>query len=320
MSEEKIPNFIPMRVDKSPLIDDVFGKARTFIDDLETNVKGKNVFEVLGIQPNKTFLLEGEKGTGKTMSIKAYNNSKNKGIYDHIDENGKVDTCQYSVLSFAYDTGKYGTAYINMSSRVIDAFFSQAGIYAQLGKSVLIQIDEADSLLASRTNNIQAHSEDRKALETLMKNLQIAHDTPNMYVALITNLPEGCDDAALRSGRIDKRYKFVLPTEEERKIAFQKTIQKVNSRANYQLIRGQRYDPLVELSEGFNYSDIVYSVERSVRTKAEDLVQSECKKLSSAPRVGRSLLEEAVKSHKREFINKKTSKKIGYDTRKMSQV
>jgi len=102
-----------------------------------------------------------------------------------------------------------------------------------LGKSVLVSVDEADSLFISRKGKVQSHSEDRKVLDTLMKNIQTAHDTENVYVTLMTNLSEDMDDASLRAGRIDRRIKLQLPNKEERGLAYEHAINQANDRANY---------------------------------------------------------------------------------------
>ncbi len=310
--DQQSQKFSVMTLKNEPKVEDVYGKAREFIDDFLTNVDGKGVYEIMGVQPHKTFLLEGQKGTGKSMAVQAINNDRNKAVHDKIAGYGstEVDLGDFNILVFPYDIGSYGTAYINMSSKIIQDFFNQAGMYAQIGKPTMVVLDEADALLRSRQSSVQTHAEDQKSLETIMKNLQTAHDTPNMYVVLMTNYEEGCDDASLRAGRVDKKYTFKLPDEEERRTAFENQIQACRDKAQYNNIRKYNVDNLVELSEGFNYADIVASVENAVRERATEAIH-DSRQIVRAPYVTGKRLEKSVKEHKESFVDEKQDK-IGF--------
>ncbi|MFW6047492.1 MAG: AAA family ATPase, partial [Candidatus Woesearchaeota archaeon] len=176
---------------------------------------------------------------------------------------------------------------------------------------VLIAMDEFDSLGTSRKRSMESnHSEDRKVLETIMKNLQKAHDKENIYTILMTNEPEICDDAVLRAGRIDKKYFIGLPNEEERKIGFKKAVENINKRAGYSVIRGTNYDNLVELSEGFSYADIFQSVENSVKQRAKEIYESTADNTKKGV-VNSNRLENIIKDHNDKFI-KKDKNTIGF--------
>ena len=301
-----------------PLKENVVGEARKFVDDFQENLYGKNVYRVLGINPDKTFLLEGKPGLGKTLGIKTINNTLNRHITKRLEDiaikegktEDRIKLSEFNILLFEYDIGKYGTAYINMGSKIIQNFFDTAFAYAGMGKPVLVSVDEADSLFTSRKSKVQSHSEDRKILDTLMKNIQIAHDTDNIYVTLMTNLSEDMDEASLRAGRIDKKIKLELPNKEERKIAYEHAINQANNKAKYKVIRIKDINTLANLSDNFNYADIFQSVESSLRIKAKDLIRTKTKGVVRAGYIQQGSLERAINSHKDSFKGKKKS--IGF--------
>ena len=74
---DNMPQYLPMTVEGKPIVKDVLGTARDFLDELVMNIEGEGIFKTMGVEPDKTFLLYGPPGTGKTMSIKAFNNSMN---------------------------------------------------------------------------------------------------------------------------------------------------------------------------------------------------------------------------------------------------
>ena len=250
--------------------------------------------------------------TGKTMAISALNNHMNEGVHEKMVAGDAEDIGidDYNLAVFEYSIGRFGTAYINRGSRTVQDFFDRCSLVAQQ-KSVLVVLDECDALLTSRTGGVQTHSEDRKVLETIMKNLQILHDTPNMYAVLMSNLPEACDDASLRAGRIDKKYKFNLPDAEERSKAFKLAIQKANERAKYKVVRGQQYETLVSNSEGFSYADIMQTVDEAVRERASEVAVDKTKGIMPAAYITQNRLVKAVQEHKEAFL-KEDNKGIGF--------
>ncbi len=330
---------VPLVAEDSPRREDVVGEAGNFIDDVMEGIHGEGIFRSMGISPDKTFLLSGVPGTGKTLSVRALNNEMNSHLINSLEERldlntntskikalnsdeesttseeiPKISLDNYRLLTFEYDIGRYGTAYINMSSRNIQNFFDKAGILAKFGIPTMIVCDEADALLSKRGHG-QKHSEDHKVIETLMKNIQRVHDTQNMYLALMTNIPEYMDKAVLRAGRIDKRYNFRLPRIEEREKAFKRAIEKANERAKYSVIRNYKTQNLAEMSDNFNYADIFQSVETALRDKAKETIESSSikgGKIIPAGYITQKGLEKAVKEHKKEFRQDKYQ--IGFKT------
>jgi SpoVK/Ycf46/Vps4 family AAA+-type ATPase len=306
-------------VRETPTIKDLVGKPKDFAEEFTDNLGKDGIYEMMGVEPDKAFLLYGPPATGKTMVLSAIYNTMNaklaKIIKQRVGAGEDVDlkVTDFPLLYFTYDIGKFGTAYINMSSRRVQQFFDKVGMYAQMGTQVLVGLDECDALLNSRTSKVQSHSEDRKTLETIMKNLQHAHDTPNMYVVMMTNLPEICDNASLRAGRIDRRIKFDLPEEEQRLSAYQHFIKDLNDKAAYTVIRGAKPEQLAELSEGFNYADIKSVVYGAVKLKASQIARNSAQEIMPVGYVTQKGLMDSLNRQREEFHKcKKQQTRIGF--------
>ncbi len=303
----------------NPTVEDVQGTAKKFLDDLVDSIKGQQLFNDMGVKVDKSFLLYGSPGTGKSLSIKALNNEMNKDIYfeqlinqRRAKEHKTVITPEdFELLVFPYDIGKYGTAYINEGSRTVQKFFDVAFSYANIGINTLVQLDEADCLLASRNDGLRGSSEDKKVLETIMKNMQTSKDYDNLYIVMMTNLPKLCDTAVLRAGRIDKKIEFKLPTYEERIIAYDRAIDDLNKNAKKNVIRKYDSKILSEMSKDYNYADINNVVEATVKKKALDVLHNGRK----FGYVNQSMLETQCKEHYKLFKqanNIKKKNKIGF--------
>ncbi len=305
-----------------PKREDVVGVGKQFLDDIIINIQQSDLFEHVGIQPNKIYLLEGPPGTGKTFSVDALNNTLNERfyreatIYNKLTEEQaeKIKPPQPQVYFFPYDTGNYGTAFINRGSRIVQAFFNILYLYALKGKKVVAVMDEADSILTSRRRSIQGTREDTKVLETFMKNLQEAHDTQNIYVILMTNYRQVIDEAVLRAGRIDQKYVFELPDYQARKNLFKRKIDTINEKAGYKVIRQYDLNHLARITEGYNGADIVTIIEKAIRKRCYEVAKKRTNKIIPALYITQKRLEKEIEQHTRLFKEKK-KQKIGFNTK-----
>jgi transitional endoplasmic reticulum ATPase len=299
MDAENIPKFSPLPITRKPRRGDIIGQARDFVDDFILSINSEVIYNKMGIQPDKTFLISGPPGNGKTMGIEALVNEMNSDFYDVVMSGG---TSVPNLVAMKYDIGKYGTAYINMGSKIVQQFFDECYRMAK-GYKTLIIFDEAENIFGNRQSNSN-HKEDSKLLDTIMKNIQTVHDTNNMYAVMMSNFPEAFDEASIRAGRVDKRYEFIMPKLDERKLGYEHAIHKINKRADYQVVRSYNSDALAELTDGYSYADIVESVNSAVKKRAVEISKSRTPGIVPAGYISQKRLEESIKDHGNKFIQK----------------
>ena len=298
-------DFTPMEILSKPLREDVVGKAGEFVDDFILSMNSESMYKKMGVTSDKTFLITGVPGIGKTLGIRSLINEVNKEQSQLWQRDIAV---QPDMIGMSYDIGKYGTAYINMGSKIVQGFFDQCFNIAKKYK-VLIEFDEAEVLFGNRASN-SSHKEDNKVLNTIMKNVQIVHDTPDMYMVLMSNHPEAFDEASIRAGRIDKKYQFELPNEEERKLAYDHTISNINESAGYQVVRGFDNFSLASMTSGYSYADIVETVNSAVKKRAMEIIKTRIGKTLTSGYVSQKRLEDSIRSHSESFYGDK--KGIGF--------
>jgi len=310
----ELPPVNPIIPSLDPVLEDIVGKPKEFTDDFQLYKGSEGIFSSMGVTAPSTYLLEGVPGTGKTFGIHALNNTYNKSVVLKHMLGEELHRDDFNLIVFEYALGKHGSSYINKGSLIVQHVFDVAGGLASIGKPTLLFIDEADAVLAKRDGATQSHAEDKKVLETIMKNLQVAHDTPNFYVVLATNIPGQCDEASLRAGRIDRRYHFKLPTLSERVTAYESFINKSCENAGYKVIRQYNSEKLADMSDGFSYADIRQSVDGAVIQRAKELALTKNKGIITAGYVTQKRLEKALMEHGNEFKTRKNpqKRKIGF--------
>ena len=172
-------------------------------DAIELPLLHPELFARFGKRPLKGILLFGPPGCGKTLIGKAtaYNLTK-----EYRERTGK-DVKEY----FMYINGpKILNMWLGESERQVREIFAQAREKSKEGNLVFIFIDEAESLLRTRSsgrfNNIS---------NTLVPQFCAEMDglvsLENVVVMLTSNRPDYIDPAVLRPERIDRKVKIVRP-------------------------------------------------------------------------------------------------------------
>lgn len=301
----------PMPIKNYPLRENVVGQAGEFIDDFIQSLDNKFLYGAMGVDVDRSFLLTGPPGNGKTLAVETLVNQVNKDKVNSFIKDPDSDMPNFTFLGFKYDTGRYGTAYINEGAKIVQKFFDVCFTVADKGIDTLIVFDEADSIFGKR-NSSRGHKEDSKVLETIMKNMNDLQYMDNAYVVLMSNFPEAFDEASIRAGRIDQKYIFGNPGEAEREFAYRHAIKKVNAKARYNVIKSSRPKTLAEISNGFSYSDIVESVNSAVKNKAREVAsRPKSEKIDLNIYLGQKDVRDAVMGHRAKFI-KKEPRKIGF--------
>ncbi len=172
-------------------------------DAIELPLLHPELFARFGKRPLKGILLFGPPGCGKTLIGKAtaYNLTQ-----EYRERTGK-DVQEY----FMYINGpKILNMWLGESERQVREIFAQAREKSKEGRLVFIFIDEAESLLRTRSsgrfNNIS---------NTLVPQFCAEMDglvsLENVVVMLTSNRPDYIDPAVLRPERIDRKVKIVRP-------------------------------------------------------------------------------------------------------------
>lgn len=144
--------------------------------------------------------------------------------------------------------GEFGSSYQHQTTKNIREFFAQAKAASEKEPTLLF-LDEIDSILSSRTNNIDASKAEE--VSQFLQEFNGLSSAKNLVVIAATNRPDHLDSAILRSGRLDKKIYIGPPDETARKEMFRLYIER-EGRPHGKL----DYDELAKLTEGYVSSDI----------------------------------------------------------------
>jgi AAA+ superfamily predicted ATPase len=248
---------------------------------------GRRVLHLCELQRNRVplVLLEGDVGTGKTALAETIGDA----LARHVG--GKKHAHLLKINTQIRGTGQVG----EMSDLIAQAF-AQAEARARSlgGEPVLLLIDEADALAATRDTQ-QMHHEDKAGLNTVLQrldNLRLAK-LP-LAVIFITNRPDALDPAVKRRAAL--RLTFERPNDRARAELFKTSVPELHLKQDQldELVRltGERE----EKNDGipFTASDITdrllpsalreaYSIDRELRY--EDLLE-QALRIKPTPRMG----------------------------------
>lgn len=127
-------------------------------------------------------------------------------------------------------------------------------------------MDEIDSLVSARTNNVDANKAEEVS-QFLQEFNSLSETAPNLIVIAATNRPDHLDPALLRSGRLDKKIYLGPPDETARKELFKMYIEK-SGRPHEKL----DYDELAILTTGYVSADIEAICDEVARDASRNLL------------------------------------------------
>jgi SpoVK/Ycf46/Vps4 family AAA+-type ATPase len=160
--------------------------------------------------------------------------------------------------------GEFGSSYLHQTTKNIKDFFEWAK-KAALDEPIILFLDEIDSLVSARTNNVDANkAEEVSQFLQEFNSLELA---PNLIVIAATNRPDHLDPAILRSWRLDKKIYLGPPDEIARRELFKMYIEKAG-RPSEKL----DYDELARLSDGYVSADIEAMCDEVARDASRDLL------------------------------------------------
>ncbi len=172
-------------------------------DAIELPLLHPELFARFGKRPLKGILLFGPPGCGKTLIGKAtaYNITK-----EYRERTGQ-DVKEY----FMYINGpKILNMWLGESERMVREIFAQAREKSKEGNLVFIFIDEAESLLRTRSSG-RFLNISNTIVPQFCAEMDGLVSLENVVVMLTSNRPDYIDPAVLRPERIDRKVKVVRP-------------------------------------------------------------------------------------------------------------
>jgi len=165
--------------------------------------------------------------------------------------------------------------YVNATQENIAQMFKEAEKKAP----IVIFIDEINELLPNRESN-DIHEMSKSAVNEFLAQMDRTGEK-GIFIIGATNFPHNIDPAALRSGRIEKKFYIPPPDFEARKAMFEMYLK------NRPLDFGIDYNELSRLTENYVSADIEFLVNEASRVA-----------LKNKTRISMAILTEVIKNSK----------------------
>ena len=165
--------------------------------------------------------------------------------------------------------------YVNATQENIAQMFKEAEKKAP----IVIFIDEINELLPNRESN-DIHEMSKSAVNEFLAQMDRTGEKA-IFIIGATNFPHNIDPAALRSGRIEKKFYIPPPDFEARKAMFEMYLK------NRPLDFGIDYNELSRLTENYVSADIEFLVNEASRVA-----------LKNKTRISMAILTEVIKNSK----------------------
>jgi len=160
---------------------------------------------------------------------------------------------------------EFGSSYLHETSKNIRNFFAAAK-EASKKWPIILFLDEIDSLLSKRTNNVDAHKAEE--VSQFLQEFNALSEAPNLIVVAATNRPDHLDSAILRSGRLDKKFYLWAPDFQARKELFE--IHLKNAKRPH--ADDINFEKLAEFTDGYVAADIGAIVEEAARDASGNIL------------------------------------------------
>ena len=161
--------------------------------------------------------------------------------------------------------GEFGSSYLHQTTKNIKDFFEWAKKVAE-NEPIILFLDEIDSLVSARTNNVDANKAEE--VSQFLQEFNALETAPNLIVIAATNRPDHLDSAILRSWRLDKKIYLGPPDDIARKALFEMYIEK-----KWRPSEKLDYEELVILTKDYVSADIEAICDEVARDASRNLLE-----------------------------------------------